>query len=282
MSEENYYDILGIDKHATSEEIKKSYRRLSLKYHPDRNEDKHFAEDKFKTISNAYSVLSDKEKKKTYDLNNNNNNNNEYEIENIINILKNNKNMLLGLNLLNKNINNKPLPIIKNLSISLEEAYTGCKKPIEIERWINENSIKCKEKETLYVTIYQGIDNNELIILRNKGNILDENNIGDIKIFIKVVNNTCFERKGLDLIYKKNITLKEALCGFKFTLNFLDKKVFNIDNNNGNTIASGSKKIIKNYGMKRDEIYGNLIIQFNVLFPEKINQEIIEKLKNII
>ena len=64
MSEENYYDILGIDKHATSEEIKKSYRRLSLKYHPDRNEDKHFAEDKFKTISNAYSVLSDKEKKK--------------------------------------------------------------------------------------------------------------------------------------------------------------------------------------------------------------------------
>lgn len=60
----NYYEILGISKDATAEEIKKSYRKLSLKYHPDKNPD---GEEKFKEISEAYSVLSDTSKKAHYD-----------------------------------------------------------------------------------------------------------------------------------------------------------------------------------------------------------------------
>ena len=60
----NYYEILGVSKEATAEEIKKSYRKLSLKYHPDKNPD---GEDKFKEISEAYSILSDNEKRNKYD-----------------------------------------------------------------------------------------------------------------------------------------------------------------------------------------------------------------------
>lgn len=63
----DYYKILGVAKNASNDEIKKAYRKLALKYHPDRNKDNKEAEDKFKQISEAYAVLSDKEKRQQYD-----------------------------------------------------------------------------------------------------------------------------------------------------------------------------------------------------------------------
>ncbi len=63
----DYYKVLDVDKGASDEAIKKSYRKLALKYHPDRNKGDKTAEDKFKEISEAYAVLSDKDKKRQYD-----------------------------------------------------------------------------------------------------------------------------------------------------------------------------------------------------------------------
>ncbi|MFQ6044638.1 MAG: DnaJ domain-containing protein [Candidatus Poribacteria bacterium] len=63
----NYYEILGVNKHATQEEIKKAYVRLARRYHPDRNPDDEEAERKFREASEAYEVLSDPEKRKLYD-----------------------------------------------------------------------------------------------------------------------------------------------------------------------------------------------------------------------
>jgi len=63
----NYYDILGVSKSATADEIKSAYRKLALKYHPDRNPGNKAAEDKFKEIAEAYSVLGDEKKRKEYD-----------------------------------------------------------------------------------------------------------------------------------------------------------------------------------------------------------------------
>jgi curved DNA-binding protein len=69
MADNDYYKILGVDKKASDEEIKKAYRKLAMKYHPDhyQGEDKKEAEEKFKKISEAYAVLKDKEKRKQYD-----------------------------------------------------------------------------------------------------------------------------------------------------------------------------------------------------------------------
>lgn len=63
----DYYEILGLSKSATNEEIKKSYRNLAFKYHPDRNPDDKSAEEKFKQISEAYNVLGDEKKRSDYD-----------------------------------------------------------------------------------------------------------------------------------------------------------------------------------------------------------------------
>ena len=66
MSKKDYYDVLGVQKTVTKDELKSAYRKLALKYHPDRNKSPE-AEEKFKEISEAYAVLSDQEKRKRYD-----------------------------------------------------------------------------------------------------------------------------------------------------------------------------------------------------------------------
>src|ERR1043166_5434268 len=67
MAEKDYYQILGVKKNATDDEIKKAYRTLAKKYHPDKNKGNKEAENKFKEISEAYAVLSDGEKRAQYD-----------------------------------------------------------------------------------------------------------------------------------------------------------------------------------------------------------------------
>jgi molecular chaperone DnaJ len=67
MAKRDYYEVLGVGRNATEEEIKKSYRKLALQYHPDRNPDDATAEEKFKEAAEAYEVLHDQEKRSLYD-----------------------------------------------------------------------------------------------------------------------------------------------------------------------------------------------------------------------
>jgi DnaJ-class molecular chaperone len=292
---QNYYNILGVNEKATPEQIKKAFRKASLKNHPDRGGSK----EEFQKINDAYQTLGDPEKKRQYDIQRNNPfmrngnfNMNSGGPEDIFKMFFGGQggmpfgfpggpNVQVFQNGRPVNINSirKPSPITKTIKITFEEAYQGLNKPVEIERWIQTKGMKQVEKEKIYVPIPAGIDNQEIIILRNKGNVINENISGDIKIFINVTNDTDFVRDGLNLIYKKKITLKEALVGFKFDIKHVSGKTYCINNNNGKIITPQYSKIITNMGMRRERqhpappIVGNLIIVFDVVFPDKLTEE---------
>lgn len=176
----------------------------------------------------------------------------------------------------------KPTPIVKTVEIFMEHVLSGATVPVEIERWLIDNGSKVFECETVYVQIPKGIDDNEMIVLRDKGNILSEECKGDIKIFIKVTNNSDFKRQGLDLILDKEITLKEALCGFSFELKYINGRSYTINNNMGNIIKPEYKKTIPNMGLERDNHKGNVIICFHVVFPDTLDVTTLEKLKELL
>lgn len=305
----DYYNLLGIDRTATPDEIKKAYRKMSMKYHPDKPNG---SEEKFKEINEAYTVLSDKKKKTIYDFTGSKNGNVgvpfggmnmpfgnfSFQSSNTDNIFENDffKMFFNGQNNVDENVgpnirifrngvpvNNlqKPMPIIKNIPITLSQAYNGMNYPIEIERWIKQtNNVKITEKEKIYVNIPPGIDENEIIILRNQGNILNDELKGDIKCFIKIKNDTEFKRSGLNLIYTKDISLKDALCGFTFVLHYIDGRQYTINNTSGKIINPGFKKQINSMGMKRDNQKGNLIIEFKINFPDNLTSSQIKTLQD--
>ena len=67
MAKRDYYEVLGVDKQASEDEIKKAYRKIAIKYHPDRNPGDKEAEEKFKEAAEAYEVLHDPQKRQQYD-----------------------------------------------------------------------------------------------------------------------------------------------------------------------------------------------------------------------
>ena len=334
----SFYDILGVKKNASQSEIKKKYRQLSLKYHPDHGGD----EEKMKSINEAYTTLGDPQKRKMYDMQQSNpfmagmagmggmggmhgegipadmGNLNSFINSIFKNMTANDSadfnmdgmpfpmpfgnmaGMGGGMGMFNSgnggpniqifkngrpvNVSqlSKPSPIVKTINITLEDSYNGINYPIEIERWIIQENMKTTEKEKLYIPIPKGIDDKELIILEKKGNIVNDRVKGDIKIFITVTNNSKLIRDGLNLIYNKTITLKEALTGFKFDLEYFNNKVYTINNDEGKIIKPSYKTVIQDLGMIRQDKKGNLIIHFDVKFPQKLSKEQLSKLRDIL
>jgi molecular chaperone DnaJ len=269
MSNKNFYEVLGVSNDASESDIKKAYRSLSLKYHPDRNPIEE-AKSIFQSIGEAYETLSDSAKRNQYDLElrfggGGGHGGNPFgmggspfthmssmdefsEINNIFNMMfgggggghggnpfgmEGSIPGMPGIRIFHSSSGggmpggfhsqmfhqiHRPEPIMKNLQITIEQSYQGCVVPIEIERWVLNNNVKTMENETLYLNIPQGIDDNEMIGIRDKGHVVNGEIFGEVKISINIINNTEYKRNGLDLIYHKKISLKDALCGFSFEM----------------------------------------------------------------
>lgn len=313
----SHYETLGVSKTASESEIKKAYRVLSLKYHPDRNQSAEAAV-KIREINDAYEVLSDQAKRRQYDLEQRMgpgmgpgmggfpgfHMSTDFDGDMGAGEINNLFSMLFGQGIGGFPGNGsmhqvhhgpggpeirifhggfpphmhqrpqKPAPIMLNKTITMEQAFTGYTLPIEVERWIMIGEMKIHEEETLYITIPSGIDDNEVLLLSEKGNAVNDQCKGDIKVVIHLENKTVFKRQGLDLIFRKSISLKEALCGFAFEIPHINGKTLSLNNKSNPTIVKPNyKKTVTGLGMMRDNAYGNLIIEFDVEFPESLTAE---------
>jgi DnaJ-class molecular chaperone len=294
MNYDNYYNILNLSKNATINDIKKAYRQLSIRFHPDKN--KNCDPEQFNKINEAYSKLLDKyNSNSTYNVaelhnevekyhkNESHNDILKYCNSNFNSNMNSNMNSNFNSNI-NSNINsNNAEDITTNLNISFNEAYNGCNKPIVVNRKITVNNVIGNEIETLYIPIPKGIDNNEIITLPNKGNVYISNgiiNYSNIKVIISLLKHEVFERNGLDIIFVKTITLKQALLGFTFNLNHINNKNFKITC--FEIINFNYEKVIPNMGFIRDTFVGNLIIKFNITFPLTISQESKQVLEKVL
>ena len=329
MPQENHYETLGISEGASESEIKQAFRKLSLKYHPDKNQGSNDTIGLFHKINEAYEVLGDPSKRKEYDMMRKNpfasmmggmggqgmppgfaSHHESFDnIDEIINkFFGGPMGMGMGMGMggfpgamhmnmgqgmpniqifrngvpVNVNRFQKPTPITKNITINMNQVLTGDNIPVDIERWITENDTKVFEKETIYVTIEKGIDSGEIIVLENKGNIVNDQCKGDVKIYVNVENTTQFQRYGVDLLLEKPISLKEALCGFSFEIKYINDKNYTINNTQGNIITPNYKKTIPGMGLERNGKRGNLVIHFIIDFPTSLSVDKINSLRDIL
>lgn len=256
------YDILGVPSNATMEQIKKQYRKMSLECHPDRPGGNAA---KFKEINEAYEQLYDDKKRQQYD-----------QVQNPPDLFDFLSPMFGQFHVMRS----PPLDVI--VDITLDQAFTGGKIPVTIDRWIHVQHLKQSERETLYIDVPRGIDTNECMLIANRGNMGPTGELGDVRVIFMIKNTTKMERKGLDLWYTHSITLKEALCGFSFQLEYLRGQILQLNNPAGNIVSPYYKKVMPEMGMKRDDQVGNLVLAFTIQFPSTLPDSTLESLKTLL
>ena len=358
----DYYKILEIERAAGAKEIKKAYRKLAVKWHPDKNKSTE-AKQKFQEIGEAYSVLSDTEKKQKYDRfgkagldpnsragfnptdifssffgNNSSFSGNNHPFANMGSVFGG-FNGHPGSSVRQKGPNSKA-----SVKISFKEMYRGCQKKFIINRkvkcetcnakglkrgcravicdvcsgrgsvikvmrmgpMISKSHVSCQKcagngmiippnakcvqcgaskyigkKTNVTLNIRKGINNNEIITLRN---LADENENwiepGDIEFTVTVEpSKNDIRRINNDLIITKKILLSEALVGLEIIYTHLDET--NIIISTDEIIKPGKSYRINNLGFENDGNTGDLIINFDIIFPDTLDgkrKEIIKKI----
>jgi DnaJ-class molecular chaperone len=247
-SNENYYTILGVNKTVDNKTLKKAYKKLAMKYHPDRNkENKKESELKFKEINNAYNILSDPKKRELYDKYGkdglNNANNIPSDFADFMNNIKRN----------NQPQQPKQQTMMYNVDITLEEVYTGCVKNIDLI--VNMKCNDCNGNGS--------IDKNKSYVCdecKGLGTITKTHKMGPFQIAQQIT--TCNKCKGLGTKSIPN-NLKCKTCNGKKIVNNTKKLTVNI---NPGTLDGYkiSYQNIGNYNPKT-KLNDNIMLVFNIV-----------------
>ena len=292
MSTNNLYEILGVNKNATNEEIKKAYKNLAKKYHPDSHLNETDNDEKFKKINEAYSILSNEEKRKQYDR----------PRKPIKIIFPSDINITFNVSFLEiKKGFTKKIKYDKRILCSTCEGFgyesnssfqecPHCNGKGVINQVIdtpigkmnmNHPCLNCNATGQILKSVCHKcngscievkkveeeitIPNNYTLPIFSIKNLGNESHYGIANLNIKIIKK---EEKDLtvdlknNLLYSLNITLKEAIFGFEKYINVLEDS-FLLEEKN---VKINQNKIIKNAGFG----YGSdLIINYNILIPNK-------------
>lgn len=295
MEKRDYYDVLGIQRSADEKEIKRAYRKLAKKYHPDTNAGNKQAEQKFKEVTEAYTILSDPEKKKLYDTYGNAAFDNEagtgstqrryasswnsegfdfgnggnyqefhFEGEGYEDLFGD----FFGGSFFqqhgfgNRSGNTRGRDIESEITISFEEAALGCRKRISFENG---------KRPFLEIQIPAGIDEGQSVRLKGKG-YSGKGNLpaGDLFLKIHIAEKTGFTRQGLDVYMTQQIPYTTAVLGGEVIFHTLYGDVYvNVPAGT----QSGSKIRLKGKGivsMKDPSVRGDAYAVIQIAVPKNI------------
>lgn len=305
MEFKDYYKILNVEKTASTDEIKRAYRKLAQKYHPDKNPGNKEAEDKFKEISEAYEVLSDPEKRKKYDnlgsswnrFRQTGGNPNDFDWSDWFQQSSSQRQSrgfggggfsdifdsgsgvseffekIFGGAFSQKTSEifaKKGQDINATLEVTLEEAFHGTTKTLDI----NNQKIALKIKP--------GIADGQLLKVSGKGFPGKRGGPnGDLLITISIHPHPVFERRGDDLYTTIVIDLYKAILGGTSQIDVFGSKI-KIKINPGT--QPGKQLLLKNQGMPKynnPQARGNLYVTIQIKLPENLNASEIELFKQL-
>ncbi|MEJ2202168.1 MAG: DnaJ C-terminal domain-containing protein [Desulfuromonadaceae bacterium] len=289
----DYYAVLGLKKDAAADQIKKAYRKLALKYHPDKNPGDQKAEEKFKEITEAYAVLSDPEKKRQYDQFGDTGFHQRFSQEDIYrNFDLGNIFREFGLggddifsHLFGGGGRRSPFSstprsrvlkgqdFVMRLSIPLRQAILGGERRIDFRR---EGQV-----EQLQVRIPNGVESGQRLRVPGKGGISPSGGpTGDLFLEIEVESDPTFSRDGDNLYVRLHIPFSGACLGTSAEVPTLEgPRRVKVPAG----IASGGKIRLAGYGVpKRDGGKGDLYATIDIEVPKQLTEkqkELLEKLK---
>ncbi|MBN1623131.1 MAG: DnaJ domain-containing protein [Clostridia bacterium] len=289
MKYKDYYEILGVDKKAGNEEIKKAYRKLAKKYHPDANPNNKASEEKFKEISEAYEVLSDKEKRSKYDQFGSN-----YQYGNNSNFDPSQ----YGFNF-NRGQSRSSSGFSDFFDMFFSEGFdvnsifgggSRARRPSKGRNYESEievslaDGIKGIEKKfningrTVNLKIPKGVRDGNKIKLTGQGETVQGGQSGDLYLVVKLKPEKGFSLNGADIEMSVDVLPWEAHLGTEKSINMFDT---NIKLKIPKGIKGGSRIKMKGKGYYVDKsIRGDLLIRVNIVNPENPDKEIEKFYKN--
>ena len=282
----NYYEMLGVSKNASSSEIKKAYRTLAIKYHPDRNLGNKAAEEKFKDINEAYEVLSDQTRRVQYDKSINSNIFTR-NTGGIGNFGRGKTNTGRGTATQRPSRGNRVDPrdfspgrtktqrvvsrsarrdIEAKLTLGLDEAYRGGKRKIRLE-----------DGRSLEVDMPEGMFNGQRIRLRGQG--IEG---GDLYLKITVARHPFFDIQGENIYCQIPVTPTEAILGSAIEVPTIDGLV-KVSVPHG--VRSGQRLRLANKGyFDKSGNRGDQLVEIQIATPKEISpeeKELYQKLREL-
>jgi len=336
VKETEFYDRLGVSPDASTEQIKKAYRKMAMKLHPDRNPGDKSAEEKFKALGEAYDTLSDEKKRKIYDRYGKKGlEEGGFQSRSASDIFS--QFFGPGFSFFGGGDDSdgpkRGEDSVNPLNVTLEDLYNGKKSHIAVTRNVlcsechgsgcksGKSAQKCKtcdgrgiclitrrmgpmiqqmqttckdchgtgesisdkdrcshcrgnhvvsERKVLEINVEPGMKDNQRITFAGESDQAPDMEPGDIIFVVRTKPHDRFKRSGDDLIMSKSITLVEALTGFQFSFEHLDKRNIIVKSAPNQVVKPGDIMALPDMGMPiygRPFSFGRMLVKFDIIFP---------------